>query len=71
MKKSITFWLFFVCTGIFSQLRYPTTTKIINDVVITYKVTYDRDLTEKEKKTTRFKKMIVVAFNNDALLEKM
>ena len=34
MKKIITFWLFFVFTGIFSQLRYPTTTKIINDVVI-------------------------------------
>jgi len=70
MPKKIAFLLLFVCSSIFSQLRYPTAHKIVNDVIITYEVKYDRILTEKEKQSSRFKKMIVVAFNNDMLLEK-
>ena len=61
---------YFTFSPIYSQWRYPNYKEIKNDVIITYKVEYDNVLTEKQKKSSRFKKEIVVAFNQDKLIEK-
>ena len=54
----------------FSQWTYPNAKNIENDVIITYEVKYERELTEKLKNSSRFKKEIVVTFNKNKLLEK-
>lgn len=61
---------FFATHNTFSQWRYPNHTNIKNDIIITYDVKYDRDLSEKEKQSSRFKKEIVVVFNGSNLSEK-
>ena len=70
MKKIVSLYFLLVCTTLLSQWKYPSAPKIPNDIVITYAVQYDRVLTDKEKASNRFMQSIVVAFNNDYLLEK-
>ncbi|MGJ8743120.1 peroxiredoxin family protein [Polaribacter sp.] len=60
----------FFISPINSQWKYPNADKIVEDVVITYKVEYDEPLTEEQKKSIRFQKGIIVYFNNDMLVEK-
>ena len=54
----------------FSQWKYPDAETIKNDVVIIYDVKYDRALSEEEKQSYRFKKEIIMVFNNNKLLKK-
>ncbi|WP_298493963.1 TlpA disulfide reductase family protein [uncultured Algibacter sp.] len=75
MKKpfKVIFLIFcigFIIPNVFSQWRYPNYKNINDDVIITYEVKYDRDLSEKEKQSIRFKREIVVIFNKDKLLQK-
>jgi thiol-disulfide isomerase/thioredoxin len=74
MKKNLQiFTLIILCfsfSSINSQWRYSNAGKIVDDVVITYKVEYDEPLSDKQKKSSRFQKEIIVYFNNDMLVEK-
>ena len=64
------FSIVFVIPNAYSQWKYPNVKNIKDDVIIKYDVKYDRDLSEKEKQSPRFKKEIVVVFNQDKLLLK-
>ena len=64
------FCVCFVIPNAFSQWRYPNAENIKDDIIITYEVTYDNELSEKQKQSTRFIKEFVVIFNNEKLLEK-
>lgn len=72
-KKHLTIFtiisLFFILS-INSQWRYPNYKNIKNDVIITYKVEYQNDLSIKQKESSRHKKEIIVFFNQDKLVEK-
>ena len=63
-------YFFFSILPIHSQWRYPNHKELKNDIVITYKVEYHNELTEDQKKSSRFKKQIIVIFNQDKLIEK-
>ncbi len=68
--KFILQLLLFLSFNIFSQWKYPKAKKLTKDVVITYKIKYDKPLSENQKLSTRFKKKIIVSFNNNQLIEK-
>ncbi|MDN3619997.1 TlpA disulfide reductase family protein [Polaribacter undariae] len=71
MKKIvITFFLLLLTTNLVSQWKYPEAENIKNDVVITYDVVYERELSDKLKKHPYYKKEIIVAFNKGKILEK-
>lgn len=75
MKKPLKVVILIFCIGFifpnaFSQWRYPNYKNIKDDVIITYEVKYDRDLSEKEKQSVRFKREIIIIFNKNKLLEK-
>lgn len=69
--KSILLITFcFSITSINAQWRYSNAKNLKGDCVITYKVEYENELSEKQKNSSRFKKKIVVIFNKDKLIEK-
>lgn len=73
MKSKIRLSLFLsilISFSAFSQWKYPNAKTIKDDVIITYEVKYDRELSEEEKQSPRFKREIVVIFNKNKLLEK-
>ena len=66
----LIFCIGFVIPNAFSQWKYPTAKNIKNDIIITYEVKYENELSEKQKKSTSFIKEFVVIFNKDKLIEK-
>lgn len=70
LLKSNLLFLLFVTGNLLSQWKYPNAEKLKGDVIITYEVTYDEVLTEKQKESSSYKKEIVVVFNKDKLKEK-
>ena len=60
----------FLGTSTHSQWRYPNYQEIKNDIVITYKVEYENELSDAQKESSRFKKEIIVFFNQNKLIEK-
>ena len=60
----------FIMPSAFSQWKYPNVSAIKDDIIITYDVVYDNELSEKQKQSSAFKKEIVVIFNGDKLVEK-
>ena len=72
-KKGFQFCLLFfllMTSSIISQWKYPNVKNLKSDVIIMYDVVYDQVLSEKQKQYPLFKKEIVVAFNQNKLLEK-
>jgi len=71
--KIKSFYLFatlLIGTTVFSQDKYSNANKIVDDVVITYNVTYDIQLSEKEKMSFKFKRLIAVSSTKNKLIEK-
>lgn len=66
----LLFLLILMSFNAFSQWKYPNAKNIKDDVIISYEVKYDRELSEKEKESRRFKREVVVIFNENKLLEK-
>lgn len=62
--------LLLLCLNVFSQWKYPKAKKITTDVLITYDVTYEKPLTDIQKKSTRYMRKVVVAYSNNQLIEK-
>jgi peroxiredoxin len=73
LLKQTTLLLIIIFTGLqstYSQWKTKNVAHIKDDVVITYDVIYERELTEKQKKSSYFIKEIVVAFNKDKIVER-
>jgi len=61
--------LFYLFTNsIFSQWTYESIKDLKQDVIINYTVTYDNKLTDRQKKSSRYKSQIVVLLNSKNLL---
>ncbi len=70
-KISTLFFLsILISFNAYSQWKNPDAETIENDVLIIYDVEYDRLLSEKEKQSPRFKKEIIMVFNNNKLKKK-
>ncbi|MCH3881329.1 MULTISPECIES: peroxiredoxin family protein [Tenacibaculum] len=69
-RLTITFLLFTICNTINAQWKYESVKNIKDDVIIFYDVVYEKELTEKQKKSTSFIKELVITFNKNKLLEK-
>lgn len=74
VKKSkfyilISFLLFSI-TNCFSQWKTAEANNIKNDVVITYEVIYDKELTLEEKQSADYVTEIGIAFNKDKIVER-
>ena len=52
-----------------AQWKTAASNKIVNDVIITYSVIYENDLSERQKKSSSYISEIVVAFNKNKLKE--
>lgn len=61
---------FLVSVNLVGQWKYPNADNIKNDIVITYDVVYENELSEKQKTHPLYKKEIVVIFNKNQLIEK-
>jgi|688.fasta_scaffold98210_5 thiol-disulfide isomerase/thioredoxin len=57
-------------TNSFSQWKTAETTNINSDIIISYEVIYDRELTVEEKKSPAYINEIVLIFNKDILVER-
>lgn len=57
------------CNG-FSQWKTAEANNIKDDIVITYEVIYDRELSAQEKNSSEFLSEIVIAFNKDIVIER-
>lgn len=54
----------------FSQWKTSVADNIRNDVVISYEVVYENELSEEQKKSSEFLSEIIVTFNKDKLIER-
>lgn len=73
LKNSIAFLcLFFITcnTYLSAQWTYETGKKLTKDIVINYSVTYENELTNKQKKSSSFIKEIVVIISKKKVVEK-
>lgn len=56
--------------SVFSQWKYENENTPKQDVIIIYNITYDKELTNKQKKHSRYAEEIVVVLNKNHLLER-
>lgn len=54
----------------YAQWTYNTANKLTKDVIINYSVTYENELTDKQKKSSSFIKEFVIILNNNKIVEK-
>jgi len=69
-KQFIPFYLLFYLftNSTFSQWTYESIKDLKQDVIINYAVTYDNKLTDRQKRSSRYKSQIVVLLNSKNLL---
>lgn len=67
--SSFSLVLFSISSG-FSQWKYETSRKITKDVIINYSVSYEKELTEEQKKSSRYIHDIILILKNNKLVEK-
>ncbi|MGY5352204.1 TlpA family protein disulfide reductase [Wenyingzhuangia sp. IMCC45533] len=61
----------FCSPKIFSQWIYETNRDLKKDIIISYKVTYENELTEAQKKLPNYIKEVLVILNDQKLIEKV
>ncbi|NIJ43813.1 thiol-disulfide isomerase/thioredoxin [Wenyingzhuangia heitensis] len=71
MKFKNFYLLVLISTStLFAQLKTPTKEDLAKDIVITYDIKYERELTDLERKSSNFLNEINVIFKNDKLVER-
>ena len=69
-KSVLTLIVALMCFNGFSQWKTTEANNIKDDIVITYEVIYDRELSAQEKNSSEFLSEIVIAFNKDIVIER-
>jgi len=66
----LTLFLSLFANNCFSQWKTSISNAINNDIIISYEVIYDKELTVEEKKSPEYLSEIIIAFNKDKILER-
>jgi len=69
-KNFLTLFIILISYNGFSQWKTSEANNIKDDIIITYEVIYDKELSLEEKKSPEYLQEIVIAFNKDKMVER-